>query len=169
MHAYLPNKTGESTNLRQGKPTWGALADSLPPLSPNTQPSNLGVIGDGLKVNSKTCYYWAVTKNCTNTAEGCKYLHEYSPYGVAEKPGYTKPSAMWKREWRSQRDQEEAEAERRQNDNELVLEEVQQEVEVDGWGQPIQQSSENAWGDDTYKAPHVSALEERVAQSAVGW
>lgn len=58
-------------------------------------------------------------------------------------------------------------------ESELVLEEVDQS-EVDGWGQPVQKPSESTWGggvwgDDKYKPPQVKALEDLVAQQAVGW
>jgi hypothetical protein len=173
LHAFIPNRTGEPTNLRQGKPTWGALADSLPSPSSTTQP-NVGVIGDGLKANSKTCYYWAVAKSCNNSAESCKYLHEFSPLGIAPKPGWTKPASTWKREWRAQQDQEVKLVEDDLlHQNDLVLEEVVQ-GEVDGWGQPVQKQSQitwggSVWGDDKYKPPQVKALEDQVAAQAVGW
>lgn len=71
---------------------------------------------------------------------------------------------------------QEREAEQQTNDGELILEEVdvQSEVELDGWGEPIVRSTENTWdptgySDKAYRPPHARELEERTAQSAAGW
>lgn len=92
--------------------------------------------------------------------------------GIAPKPG-SKPAPTWRREWRALQDQEQKEEVERPQESELVLEEVDQS-EVDGWGQPVQKPSESTWGggvwgDDKYKPPQVKALEDLVAQQAVGW
>lgn len=173
--------------MHKGKPTWGALADSLPSPSPFTQ-TNVGIIGDGLKANSKSCYYWAVEKSCNNTAESCKYLHDYSPLGVAARPGFVK-SSTWKREWRDHHNHEASEngAGDHSGDHagdhagdDLVLEEVEVQVddtddfELDGWGQRIPKSAqttfgESTWGENRYRPPHIKALEEKFSREAAGW
>lgn len=89
LHADIPPVDGEPTNLRGGKPTWGSLADALPP--PPAPVPNASTPNIDFKIfsKSKTCYYWATDGKCANSAEDCKYLHEYTSAGVAPKPhGY---------------------------------------------------------------------------------
>jgi hypothetical protein len=66
-----------------GKPTWGALADSLP--IPNHT--------EYAPKPSKTCFYWTTDGKCEFTAENCKYLYAHCAAGVASKPGRD----SWKR------------------------------------------------------------------------
>jgi hypothetical protein len=169
-----------------GKPTWGALADSLPSPTSNQQ-SSFGVIGDAAKAKGKSCYYWAVEKNCSNSAESCKYLHAYSPFGIAAKPGWTRSPSQWKKEWRNLQDgggDEEEEGEEDEEgegdgqgdgdgEGELVLEEVGQ-AELDGWGQPINQATDSSWGGNTlgeekYRPPHIKAMEQQASHGAISW
>lgn len=89
LHADLPPLHGEPTNLRGGKPTWGSLADALPPPPPPVPNSSTPNIDFKIFSKSKTCYYWATDGKCVNSAEDCRYLHEYTAAGVAPKPnGY---------------------------------------------------------------------------------
>src|SRR3954451_11015836 len=78
LHAFLPPSASSPANLRMGKPSWGALAASIPPpttaqiqaqISPSS-PLSLGH-GDGEFMRDtnkafKTCWYWA-NENCQNT------------------------------------------------------------------------------------------------------
>lgn len=57
-----------------GKPTWGALADSL-------SSSSTELVTDP-KGKKGTCWYWANNAKCKFSAESCKFLHEQSPAGV---------------------------------------------------------------------------------------
>jgi hypothetical protein len=57
LHAHLPVSPSDSANLRMGKPTWGALADSLPPTPTDTIEYKPGKA-------SKTCWYWANDGKC---------------------------------------------------------------------------------------------------------
>jgi hypothetical protein len=165
LHAYVPRPAGYvPKNLRNNKPTWGAIADHpewLAKHSAEPRSSHVGVIGEPLKETGKTCYYWAVLKNCNNTAESCRYLHEHSPHGVASKPSGSKVSSTWKREWRNLQDKEEMEAEGRRRENGLVLEEVVQDQELDAWGEPVQRSSGavDGWGQPT----------QRPSEAVDGW
>ena len=89
LHADVPPVHGEATNLRHGRPTWGSLADALPP--PPAPVPNVATPNIDFKIfsRSKTCYYWATDGKCANSAEDCRYLHEYTSAGVAPKPnGY---------------------------------------------------------------------------------
>lgn len=164
-----------------GKPTWGALADYLPATVPTEQPapstSTLNDDDEALKLKGKTCYYWAVEKKCTQTAESCKYLHAHSPLGIAAKPAYYKPN-HWKKQWGEFQAKMGGEGSGGGSvEGELLLEEVP-EVELDGWGQPIKKPAESTWAakdvveDHKYKPPHVKAMEaieEQLSREAAGW
>jgi hypothetical protein len=115
-----------------GKPTWGALADSLPPPTP-IEPTEYK---PGRA--SKTCYYWANDGKCEFTAETCKYLHGPSPVGVAPKPSRD----SWKRiDWSRLR--------KRDGQNETETENGTAE-ENNGWGKPADSSDVNGgWGEYT--------------------
>jgi hypothetical protein len=173
-----------------GKPTWAALADSLPGASTSEpveyKPGRA----------SKTCWYWANDGKCQNSAETCKYLHEHCAAGVAPRPN-TWRRINWSRWGPSEKNGEtEKGSEENENGNggtyswgeetageeegELVLEEVQGSDSWgtgngsagwgNGWGNV--ESSGGGWGessDDKYKAPHIRALEEKAQIEAIGW
>jgi hypothetical protein len=83
-----------------GKPTWGALADANSPASPlpaghnvrlssHLQGSNAGftpVESTIMAPNKFTCHFWANEGKCQFSAEECKYMHDWSPNGVAKPP-----------------------------------------------------------------------------------
>jgi hypothetical protein len=190
LHAFLPVSPSDPTNLRMGKPTWGALADSLP--TPNHTEFAPGR-------PSKTCFYWATKGKCEFSAETCKYLHAHCAAGVASEPG----GGSWKRvDWSRLRNLADGNESGNVDDGngwgnlaevsdvnggwgeytpgdqngELVLEEVQNEswgtasLSVsNGWG------NANGWGessgssDGKYKPPHIKALEETAQISSGGW
>jgi hypothetical protein len=77
LHAFLPVSLSDPTNLRMGKPTWGALADSLP------TPSHIEYAPGKA---SKTCFYWATEGKCEFTAWTCECLHAHLVAGVASDP-----------------------------------------------------------------------------------
>ncbi|KAH7317789.1 hypothetical protein BKA65DRAFT_515191 [Rhexocercosporidium sp. MPI-PUGE-AT-0058] len=177
LHAFLPPSASSPANLRMGKPSWGALADSIPPpttaqiqaqISPSS-PLPLGH-GDGESMRDtnkafKTCWYWA-NENCQNTAETCRYLHEKCTGGVAPKPntwkynwsrwGKSDATDEFGKSWRGEKVDEE-------EDEELVLETVddgtdwKEEVDEVGWGESAQPQGasttwdqehlNNGWGD----------------------
>jgi hypothetical protein len=168
-----------------GKPTWGALADYLPAPTSTEQPapSNSGLTStaEEQKAKGKSCYYWAVERKCSETAESCKYLHAHSPLGIAPRPGYSRGPNHWKKQWgefQAKRYGEGSGSGSGSVEGELVLEEVT-EAELDGWGQPINKPAENTWGGNTtsdedhkYKPPHVKAMEaieEQLSREAAGW
>jgi len=116
-----------------GKPTWGALADSLPPPTPIETPE----YKPGKA--SKTCFYWATERKCEFTAENCKYLHGPSPAGVAPNPNTPR---SWKRiDWSRLR--------KRDGENETETENGTV-VEGNGWGNPVESSGvSGGWGEYT--------------------
>ena len=159
-----------------GKPTWGALAGSLPPTPTNTIEYKPGKA-------SKTCWYWANDGKCEFSAEICKYLHGHSPAGGAPKPhtqGWKK-SFDWSRlkkrdgENRNENGTESGHGEKgngwgnlaestavsggwgeytpSEEDGELVLEEVQN----DSWGNgngsaSVGWGNANGWGESSGNA-----------------
>ena len=133
LHAHLPVSPSDPTNLRMGKPTWGALADSLPPPTPTEVPE----YKPGKA--SKTCWYWANDGKCEFTAENCKYLHGASPAGVAPKPN---TQHSWKRiDWSRLR--------KRDGENETETENGAVE-EGNGWGNPAETTGvSGGWGEWT--------------------
>ncbi|KAH9209513.1 hypothetical protein DL95DRAFT_344275 [Leptodontidium sp. 2 PMI_412] len=170
IHAFLPPSASSPANLRMGKPSWGALADSIPP--PTTaqiqaqiapaSPLALGQ-GDGESMRDtpapktfKTCWYWA-NENCQNTAQTCRYLHEKCAAGIAPKPntwkynwsrwGKSEPTDEFGKSWRGEKADEE-------EDGELVLETVDdgadwKEDDEVGWGESAQpQGSSTPWDQD---------------------
>ncbi|KAG4441498.1 hypothetical protein IFR05_003025 [Cadophora sp. M221] len=168
IHAFLPPSASSPANLRMGKPSWGALADSIPPpttaqiqaqIAPSP-PLALGQ-GDGESMKDtvktfKTCWYWA-NENCQNTAQTCRYLHEKCAAGVAPKPntwkynwsrwGKSEPTDEFGKSWRGEKTDEE-------EDGELVLETVDdvtdwKEDDEVGWGESAQpQGSSTTWDQD---------------------
>jgi hypothetical protein len=164
-----------------GKPTWGALADSVSPSSPamNTPPKGFS---NSDKTGLKTCWYWA-NDTCTNSPQDCKYLHEFSVAGVAPKPA--RSLSLWKRAsaskpWRAESQDDvgeesvwgdETEGAGGEGQGEMVLEEASD----DRWGNSewngAGESVNDAWGvaEDKYRAPHVRALEQRAAMAINGW
>jgi hypothetical protein len=192
LHAFLPVPPSDPANLRMGKPTWGALADSLP--TPPT-PASADMVEYKFTKAAKTCWYWANDGKCQNTADSCKYLHEHCAAGVAPKPNSYK-RINWSRwapreksgensgdgengngsegtgneNWDSNGWGEETGAE----EGELVLEEVQGSDSWGvggsaGWGNA---SSTVGWGEsseDKYKPPHIKALEQKAQIEAIGW
>lgn len=150
LHSFVPT-SGDPSNLRMGKPTWGALADSVP--APAPAPAAAPKIG-------YTCYFWATTGRCQNSTTTCKYLHELGTLGIARHPrGYRIPSNDQSR-WREATSKEGNEwGEQDDGEGELVLEEVQ------GWGG-------SGWGEETldkYKPPHIKALEDQASTEFSGW
>lgn len=181
-----------------GKPTWGALADSVPPTTTTTtsqiqssvfgnEVSDESLLGPQGQANvgvykSKTCWYWANdAKGCSNSATDCKYLHEKCIGGVANKPN------SWKKfEWNrfgisGEKGSEgegsgghawtingDAETDAGIDDGELVLEEVR--AASNGWAAETN-ASYSGWGEesDRYKPPHIKALEDKALIEAVGW
>ncbi|KAH7386388.1 hypothetical protein BKA64DRAFT_645949 [Cadophora sp. MPI-SDFR-AT-0126] len=167
LHSFFPNSTSSPANLRMGKPTWGALADSIsPPTTAQIQaqiattpssPLALGQ-GDGESMRTskafKTCWYWA-NETCQNTAEQCRYLHNHCPAGVAPKPnGWKSNWSRWGKSeatdefgrsatWRKENEQRSEERAEEEEEDELVLETVddgtdwKEEDEV-GWGESAQ-------------------------------
>jgi hypothetical protein len=168
LHAHVP---GEPTNLRGGKPTWGALADHISPSFPAL--TVLPGTNSLDKSTGKTCFYWASMGGCNYSAENCKYLHEDSPNGVAPPPkGWSSP---WIKEkaWRpsgKENEHENGSQQGEEGQGELVLEEVT-ESGVNAWGEPSGEATwgESTWGEDKYKPPHIKALEEKASAQAVGW
>ncbi|KAI0999708.1 hypothetical protein K3495_g8489 [Podosphaera aphanis] len=60
--------------LKDGKPTWGSLADAEP-----------GEVPAGKK--PKTCWYWAARGNCEEE-KNCEYVHGWVAGGVASRPAH---------------------------------------------------------------------------------
>lgn len=156
-----------------GRPTWGSLADSLPPAAPFAE-ANENEFKYSSK--SKTCWYWANDGKCNNTADTCKYLHEHTPNGVAAKPGqWRKREFNWSRGRDSQfvgggedgEEEEEEEGEDMTPGWELTDENANTEdwghnphvVETPGWESPSEK----------YKPPHLKALEEQASIDALPW
>ncbi|CZR64049.1 uncharacterized protein PAC_13946 [Phialocephala subalpina] len=186
LHAHLPSS--DPTNLRMGKPSWGALADFAPPSSSTTVPVSASVQSDETApgpsgqanigpVKSLTCWYWQNDeKGCQNSAEDCKYLHKKCEGGVANRPNSWKKMS-WNRFATSTTTGEKAtgcawtingDAETDAGvDGELVLEEVKESESADAWG--VSSSLAGWGGDDRYKPPHIKALEEIALVEAVGW
>jgi len=189
LHAFLPSGPGEPANLRMGKPTWGALADYAP--TPIGEAQAADTSGSDLKFSSKrlTCWYWANDGRCNNTAESCKYLHEYTPNGIAKQPHNYKRS-IWDR-WSAKE-----KAERNWEDQTENGDDAQTETEVEGDGEGMGEfvleeatvgsdglgnasMAESVWGgsqmtgwespSDKYKPPHIKALEEKALIETVGW
>ncbi len=163
LHAFLPASVGDHGNLRMGKPTWGALADSVPSLAPTTG-YDTSMNDVKFSIKSKTCWYWANDGNCVNTAETCKYLHEHTANGVAPKP-----TAWRKRDFNWQRNRDEQGTE--DYEGESVLEEA-----VTAWQNETEsimapEDATSPWGapGDRYKPPHVKAMEEKARIEALGW
>ncbi|PVH69021.1 hypothetical protein DL98DRAFT_661894 [Cadophora sp. DSE1049] len=178
LHAFLPPSALSPANLRMGKPSWGALADSIPPpttaqiqaqIAPSS-PLALGQ-GDGESMRDttkafKTCWYWA-NETCQNTAEQCKYLHNHCVAGVAPKPsGWKNNWSRWGKSeatdefgrsatWRKDNEQRVDEKAEEEEEGELVLETVddgtdwKEEDEV-GWGESAQPpgSTTESWNQD---------------------
>ena len=95
--ANLHSKTGLPPILKDGKPTWGALADHSPAQNPFHSHAGAAGAGDSEYKPGrpqKTCWYWA-HETCNNSAETCKYLHGYCAGGVAPKPS----NNGWKKNW----------------------------------------------------------------------
>jgi hypothetical protein len=168
-----------------GKPTWGALGDSLPPTSstptPQVQGSVFGnetsdenALGPQGQANlgvhrSKTCWYWANDpKGCANSAGDCKYLHEKCTNGVANKPN------SWKKfDWN-----------RFATPGSGPAGEIGSEGEGSGGGHAWTingdtemnagdegSASHSGWGEESnvYRPPHIKALEDKALAEAVGW
>jgi hypothetical protein len=133
LHAHLP-VSSDPANLRMGKPTWGALADSLPPTPTDTIEYKPGKV-------SKTCWYWANDGKCEFSAETCKYLHGHSAAGVAPKPH----TQGWKKSFDWSR--------LRKRDGENGYEngtESGHEEEGNGWGNLAESSAvSGGWGEYT--------------------
>ncbi|KUJ14222.1 uncharacterized protein LY89DRAFT_686732 [Mollisia scopiformis] len=192
LHAYLPATAAiDPANLRMGKPTWGALADSLPAKPPtgseNSEEGPSGQANTG-PFKSKTCWYWANdASGCNNSAEECKYLHERSPAGVANKPNAWK-KLPWNR-FASPGEKEGGCAWTVNGDGEMdgggeVREQVVETARaVNEWGY-LNKTGPSAWAaevsatvslsgwgadSDKYKPPHIKALEEKALVEAVGW
>jgi hypothetical protein len=136
LHAFLPVSPSDPTNLRMGKPTWGALADSLPP------PTLTESVEYKPGRPSKTCWYWANDGKCEFTAETCKYLHAHCAAGVAPKPN----TQSWRKidwtRWRKGKGEGETE-----NGD---MNETNEEEEGNGWGNPTESSGvSGGWGEYT--------------------
>ncbi|EHK96443.1 hypothetical protein M7I_7837 [Glarea lozoyensis 74030] len=101
LHAWSdPDPNADPANLRMGKPTWGALADIDGPASPlpaghnvrlssHLQGSKAGftpVESTIVPPNKFTCHFWANGGKCQFSATECKYMHDWSPNGVAKPP-----------------------------------------------------------------------------------
>ncbi|KAK0111562.1 hypothetical protein ONS95_001913 [Cadophora gregata] len=176
LHAFLPPSSSTPANLRMGKPTWGALADSIPPpttaqiqaqIAPTPAPLALGQ-GEGESMMRdpskafKTCWYWA-NDTCQNTAETCRYLHNHCAAGVAPKPsGWKNNWSRWGKSeatdefgrsatWRRDNEQKAEDEE----EGELVLETVDdggdwKEEDENGWGESAQPpgSTTGSWNQD---------------------
>ncbi|KAG4429911.1 hypothetical protein IFR05_014607 [Cadophora sp. M221] len=95
IHAFLPPSASSPANLRMGKTSWGALADSIPPpttaqIQAQIAPASSLALGQGdgesmrdTAKTLKTCWYWA-NENCQNTAQtcshdGCEPADSYKP------------------------------------------------------------------------------------------
>jgi len=198
LHAFLPSLPSDPTNLRMGKPTWGALADSLPTASSITS-SSTEIVEYKPGKASKTCWYWAQDGKCQNSADSCKYLHEHCAAGVAQRPNTWKRInwSRWGNEKKDGENGDENETEENGNgsggsyswgdetsfaeEGELVLEEVQGN---DSWGtegDSVSAGWGNGWGNaehsggwgessgEKYKPPHIKALEEKAQIEAIGW
>jgi len=189
LHAFLPSGPGDPANLRMGKPTWGALADYAP--TPSAEVRAVDTSGSDLKFSTKrlTCWYWANDGKCNNTAESCKYLHDYTPNGIAKQPHSSRRS-IWDRWCAKEKAERNLEDQTENGDEaqteagagtdgegvgELILEEVTDEN--DGWRNGG--VADSVWGgsqmsgwdspSDKYKPPHIKALEEKALIEAVGW
>ncbi|RKF57187.1 hypothetical protein OnM2_076064 [Erysiphe neolycopersici] len=60
--------------LKDGKPTWGCLADATPQEVPEGK-------------RPRSCWYWATKGVCQNGTT-CKYVHGWVAGGVARRPRY---------------------------------------------------------------------------------
>lgn len=198
-HDRNPNAPSEVSNLRMGKPTWGALADSSL-VTGHADPDSFSppqVTSTDEKGRTMTCWYWAHDGKCNYTADTCKYLHEHTSKGVVPRPGQ-KVSSWGAHTWKRGEGRETIE--RRAggpvaasseagggigHDGELVLQEVNAEDSMSnagwgvigdggtgGWGRdtPVL-DMDSAWGgaDSRYKPAHIKALEEKARMEAVGW
>ena len=153
LHAFIPGSSNP-TNLRMGKPTWGALADSLPPPSPSTE------VEYKAGRPSKTCWYWANDGKCEFTAETCKYLHGPSSAGVAPKPN----TQSWKRiDWSRLRKRDGENA----NGNETETENGNEEG--NGWGNiAVGSGASGGWGEYTPGAEDGQLVLEEVQNDSWG-
>ncbi|KAH6671676.1 hypothetical protein B0J14DRAFT_655533 [Halenospora varia] len=118
LHEHTPFSSGDAANLRDGKPTWAALADYLDPPATKTPPGfgtgtgdarNTGGEDSWTNVESndrnygkklgKTCHYWAQGGKCQYTSDECKFLHSWGENGIAPSPGQwgKKGSSDWSR------------------------------------------------------------------------
>ncbi|KAF8850579.1 hypothetical protein BDZ45DRAFT_751580 [Acephala macrosclerotiorum] len=192
LHALIPSS--DPTNLRMGKPSWGAIADFVPSTSSSSIPVSVSVQSDETTpgpngqanigpVKSLTCWYWQNDeKGCQNSAEECKYLHKKCEGGVANKPNsWKRPS--WNRfatpttgekvtgcAWTINGDAETDAGGDGDGDNgELVLEEIMEGESANSRAAEGLTSLANWGGDDKYKPPHIKALEEKALVEATGW
>jgi hypothetical protein len=145
LHGYADtDPNANPANLRMGKPTWGALADSDGPTSPlpdghnirvasHLQSSKSGFTPVQSSTNNpsgkRTCYFWASNEGkCQYSAEECKYLHDWSEFGIAHAPGWGSAKVQnWSRWENKDHPHRKTEAQSQNG----------------GWGEPSA-----GWGDD---------------------